>query len=221
MHDRLKQNRQREGSRLSKSLEASNLEGLNRRVHRVLDGARQRHLEVGGQKGHFVAGRFDEHVAQDGNRVLALDDLLEELQLNQDTETLKAIMRKSIPSTMQDVVLVFVTVSGLREGSLVQEVFARKIFAERADGHGRNFVRLLAQNQRLALLPEIAVQYALLRAQVENTVDVEIVSAIALTPADTEKFTHALTRRLNTLLRQPLSRGAFGPQLLSQCILRR
>jgi saccharopine dehydrogenase-like NADP-dependent oxidoreductase len=38
---------------------------------------------------------------------------------------------------MQDVVLVFVTVSGLRDGSLVQEVFARKIFAERADGLGR------------------------------------------------------------------------------------
>ena len=32
---------------------------------------------------------------------------------------------------MQDVVLVFVTVSGQRGGSLVQEVFARKIFADR------------------------------------------------------------------------------------------
>jgi hypothetical protein len=29
---------------------------------------------------------------------------------------------------MQDVVLVFVTVSGLREGKLMQEVFTRKIF---------------------------------------------------------------------------------------------
>ena len=32
---------------------------------------------------------------------------------------------------MQDVVLVFVTVSGMKKGSLVQEVFARKIFADR------------------------------------------------------------------------------------------
>jgi saccharopine dehydrogenase-like NADP-dependent oxidoreductase len=40
-------------------------------------------------------------------------------------------MRRAIPSTMQDVVLVFVTVSGLRGGALVQEVFARKIFADR------------------------------------------------------------------------------------------
>ena len=57
--------------------------------------------------------------------------LLEDLQLNKDPETLKDIMRKAIPSTMQDVVLVFVTVSGLRNGALVQEVFARKIFADR------------------------------------------------------------------------------------------
>jgi hypothetical protein len=68
-----------------------------------------------------------------GHRAL-MKVLLEELQLKHDTETLKAIMRRSIPSTMQDVVLVFVTVSGLRGGVLVQEVFARKIFAERGEG---------------------------------------------------------------------------------------
>jgi len=60
--------------------------------------------------------------------------LLEDLQLKHDQETLKAIMRRSMPATMQDVVLVFVTVSGMRKGSLVQEVFARKIFADRTEG---------------------------------------------------------------------------------------
>jgi saccharopine dehydrogenase-like NADP-dependent oxidoreductase len=57
--------------------------------------------------------------------------LLEDLQLKTDQDTLKGIMRRSMPATMQDVVLVFVTVSGLRAGTLMQEVFARKIFAER------------------------------------------------------------------------------------------
>ncbi|NDB25797.1 MAG: ATP synthase F1 subunit delta, partial [Gammaproteobacteria bacterium] len=33
-----------------------------------------------------------------------------------------------------------------------------------------NFIRLLADNGRLALLPQIATQYAELRAEVENTV---------------------------------------------------
>lgn len=57
--------------------------------------------------------------------------LLEELQLKNDQETLKAILRRAVPTTMQDVVLVFVTASGLKGGDLVQEVFARKIFADR------------------------------------------------------------------------------------------
>lgn len=60
--------------------------------------------------------------------------LMEDLQLKHDQETLKNIMRRSMPATMQDVVLVFVTVSGMRHGSLVQEVFARKIFADRTEG---------------------------------------------------------------------------------------
>jgi saccharopine dehydrogenase-like NADP-dependent oxidoreductase len=60
--------------------------------------------------------------------------LLEELQLKSDQAGLKEILRRSIPTTMQDVVLVFVTVSGLRDGQLVQEVFARKVFADRSEG---------------------------------------------------------------------------------------
>ncbi|MBK6865579.1 MAG: saccharopine dehydrogenase NADP-binding domain-containing protein [Ideonella sp.] len=57
--------------------------------------------------------------------------LLEDLALAGDQELLKDIMRKSMPATMQDVVLVFVTVSGMKNGVLLQEVFARKIFADR------------------------------------------------------------------------------------------
>ena len=57
--------------------------------------------------------------------------LLEDLQLKSDQETLKTILRRAVPATMQDVVLVFVTVSGIKHGQLVQEVFARKVFADR------------------------------------------------------------------------------------------
>lgn len=60
--------------------------------------------------------------------------LLDDLGLKRDQELLKSILRKSVPTTMQDVVLVFVTVSGLRDGKLVQEVFTRKIFAKHMDG---------------------------------------------------------------------------------------
>ncbi len=57
--------------------------------------------------------------------------LLDDLQLRHETDTLKRILKRAVPTTMQDVVLVFVTVSGMKNGVLLQEVFARKIFAER------------------------------------------------------------------------------------------
>jgi saccharopine dehydrogenase-like NADP-dependent oxidoreductase len=66
-----------------------------------------------------------------GHREL-MQFLLRDLQLHSDQATLKAILRRSMPATMQDVVLVFVTVSGMKRGAFLQEVFARKIFAERS-----------------------------------------------------------------------------------------
>ena len=68
--------------------------------------------------------------------------LLEELRLNEDQEQLKQIMRRAVPATMQDVVLVFVTVSGLRHGQLVQEVFTRKIFATHESGRSVSAIQI-------------------------------------------------------------------------------
>ena len=56
--------------------------------------------------------------------------LLEDLRLSTDRDTLKSIMRRAVPSTKQDVVLVFITVTGVKDGQLVQDVFTRKIFAK-------------------------------------------------------------------------------------------
>ncbi|MFT3818974.1 MAG: saccharopine dehydrogenase C-terminal domain-containing protein [Rubrivivax sp.] len=110
------------------------LEGLE---HFSLDGVEYEAFNTSGGLGTLcetLAGRVQtldyKSVRYPGHRAL-MQVLLEELQLRHDPETLKTIMRRAIPSTMQDVVLVFVTVSGLRDGVLLQEVFARKIFAER------------------------------------------------------------------------------------------
>jgi saccharopine dehydrogenase-like NADP-dependent oxidoreductase len=68
--------------------------------------------------------------------------LLGDLQLKGDQELLKGVMRRSMPATMQDVVLVFVTVSGMKNGSLLQEVFARKIFADRNERHPLSAIQI-------------------------------------------------------------------------------
>jgi len=65
----------------------------------------------------------------------------------------------------------------------------------------QNFLALLAENHRLLLLPEIAAHFEELRAQVENTVDVEVVSAVALNTAQQEKLSQALSARLKRRVR--------------------
>jgi len=78
-------------------------------------------------------------------------------------------------------------------------------------------LRLLADNGRLALLPQIAVQYAALRAEVENTVDVTVTSALPLTAEQTDKLTQALTRRLRRTVR--LS-STVDPSLIGGAVVR-
>ncbi len=123
-----------EAIRDGQNIEVLALEGLE---HFSLDGVEYEAFNTSGGLGTLcetLAGRVQtldyKSVRYPGHRAI-MKMLLEELQLKHDTETLKDIMRRSIPSTMQDVVLVFVTVSGMRQGMLVQEVFARKIFADR------------------------------------------------------------------------------------------
>lgn len=65
-----------------------------------------------------------------------------------------------------------------------------------ADGQAENLVRLLAENGRLRLAPEIAAQYAALRAEAENRVDVEVRTAAELGDAQREALASALEKRL-------------------------
>lgn len=61
---------------------------------------------------------------------------------------------------------------------------------------GRGLLDLLAERRRLALLPDIHARFEALRAESENRVDVELVSARALTDAQRKRFAQALRKRL-------------------------
>jgi saccharopine dehydrogenase-like NADP-dependent oxidoreductase len=68
--------------------------------------------------------------------------LVEELRLKHDQATLADILRRAVPSTMQDVVLIFVTASGVKDGQLVQETFARKIYAHRTEALAASAIQI-------------------------------------------------------------------------------
>jgi F-type H+-transporting ATPase subunit delta len=64
------------------------------------------------------------------------------------------------------------------------------------DARFRSLLRLLAENDRLAALPEVSAQFDELKAEAENKVDVTLVSATSVEPEVAEKITQALERRL-------------------------
>ena len=56
--------------------------------------------------------------------------LVRDLRLGLRRDILKDVLETAIPITYQDVVLIFVTVSGWRDGRLTQESYAKKIYAQ-------------------------------------------------------------------------------------------
>ena len=60
-----------------------------------------------------------------------------------------------------------------------------------------NLIRLLAENKRLQLLPEISELFEALKANQEMTVDVELSTAFELNKDVVKKITQALQTRLN------------------------
>ena len=56
--------------------------------------------------------------------------LVRDLRLGMRREIMKDVLETAIPITYQDVVLIFVTVSGWRDGLLTQESYAKKIYAQ-------------------------------------------------------------------------------------------
>ena len=60
--------------------------------------------------------------------------LLNDLRLRDRRDVLKDILENAVPTTLQDVVIIFVTVSGRIKGQLVQQTYANKIYSREVNG---------------------------------------------------------------------------------------
>lgn len=80
-----------------------------------------------------------------------------------------------------------------------------------------NFLRLLAENRRLKLLPEIAAQFEVLRAGAEGQADVQVLTAMALAPELEQRLTAALEQRLKLKVRLHVE---IDPSLIGGAIVR-
>ncbi len=82
---------------------------------------------------------------------------------------------------------------------------------------GRNFVLMLAQNHRLAYLPEISAMFNELKDQVEGVADVTVTSAAPLDESQRHRLREALARRLK---RQVRLHCHTDPGLIGGAVLR-
>ena len=82
--------------------------------------------------------------------------LLHDLRLRDRRDILKDILEHAVPATMQDVVIVFVTVSGMKEGRLLQDTYARKIYSHTLHGKLRSAIQITTASSLCAMLDLLA-----------------------------------------------------------------
>ncbi len=70
------------------------------------------------------------------------------------------------------------------------------ICEDQLNTHGQNFVKVLADNNRLSALPDISIQFNILKAEYDKEMDVEVTSASELSEQQLESMSAALEKRL-------------------------
>ncbi|WP_223788310.1 F0F1 ATP synthase subunit delta [Marinicella meishanensis] len=78
---------------------------------------------------------------------------------------------------------------------VLEDDLVRLVSGENSTEHYQNFVRLLAQNDRLSLLPEVAELFQYYLEQDSQSLTVDVFSAVELTDAQKQAMTEALSRR--------------------------
>ncbi|MCP8900483.1 F0F1 ATP synthase subunit delta [Gilvimarinus xylanilyticus] len=91
------------------------------------------------------------------------------------------------------------------------------VCGEELDSKVKNFVELLAENKRLALLPEVFTLFDALKTAEEQAVDVELTTAFELDDASEKKLADALSAKL---ARKVKVSSAVDSQLLAGAIIK-
>lgn len=82
--------------------------------------------------------------------------LLNDLGLRHRREVLKDILENALPATMQDVVVIFVTVSGHKNGRLMQESYANKIYSRQMGKITRSAIQITTASGICSVLDMLA-----------------------------------------------------------------
>ena len=100
--------------------------------------------------------------------------------------------------------------------SQLAQIFIELVGQELGD-RGANFIRLLAENRRLGLLPEIAQGFEQLRADAERTIEATVRSASPLGDQERAALAQALKKRLD---REVTLKCETDPRLIGGAVIR-
>ena len=92
-----------------------------------------------------------------------------------------------------------------------------EICGDALDERGQNFLTVLSENHRLQLLPEISLQFDVLKANREKSVDVELVAAHELDAEQQQKLSDALSAKLERKVNMQVS---LDKSLLGGAVIR-
>ncbi|EKD72709.1 MAG: hypothetical protein ACD_45C00607G0003 [uncultured bacterium] len=84
--------------------------------------------------------------------------LMNDLKLNHDRDTLKRILENAIPKTGQDVVLVYVSVTGTQEGIYSEENYVKKFYPKNINGTDWSAIQLTTASAICAVLDRVVTQ---------------------------------------------------------------
>ncbi|MFL2494158.1 MAG: F0F1 ATP synthase subunit delta [Porticoccaceae bacterium] len=91
------------------------------------------------------------------------------------------------------------------------------ICGESLSSAGKNFICILSENRRLKLLPQIAHQFEIMKANQEKAIEVDVASAQPLDEEQQEKLTEALSKKLERKVNMQVS---LDKSLLGGAVIR-
>ncbi|WP_426359211.1 F0F1 ATP synthase subunit delta [Pseudocolwellia sp. HL-MZ19] len=71
-----------------------------------------------------------------------------------------------------------------------------KVCEDQLDSKGQNLIKVMAENERLLVLPQVLVQFSALKAEYEKEITVDVTSAVELVADQVTTLSAALEKRL-------------------------
>lgn len=88
---------------------------------------------------------------------------------------------------------------GILTSSMAAEKLAEVFIAvcgEQLDEHGQNLVKIMAENDRLKILPDVCAEFLFLKQEHEKTLEAEVISAVTLSKEQLAEISKKLELRL-------------------------